>query len=187
LFRTQALNRYAYVLNNPVRYTDPTGHSACATAHVRAFLFCAGAEFVVWATVAVGAGLITGCMATGNCEGVGNLLDWATRSNLAGTTPVDQIGELDDKHLDAAYREAHGEVVSRKPDGTPHRHDIDVQQGINRLDKRLGALRRRLAYAQGYGYDKVDDAERQRLRDEIAEGEALRERAVMAKNGQSYL
>jgi RHS repeat-associated protein len=27
----QALNRYAFVLNNPVRYTDPTGHCAFAT------------------------------------------------------------------------------------------------------------------------------------------------------------
>jgi len=26
----QALNRYAYALNNPLRYTDPTGHTICA-------------------------------------------------------------------------------------------------------------------------------------------------------------
>lgn len=28
-FNPQALNRYAYTLNNPVRYTDPTGHVSC--------------------------------------------------------------------------------------------------------------------------------------------------------------
>ena len=25
----QSLNRYSYVTNNPLRYTDPTGHKAC--------------------------------------------------------------------------------------------------------------------------------------------------------------
>jgi len=29
LFSPQSLNRYGYVLNNPLRYTDPTGHRAC--------------------------------------------------------------------------------------------------------------------------------------------------------------
>jgi RHS repeat-associated protein len=29
LYNPQALNRYAYVLNNPVRYNDPSGHKVC--------------------------------------------------------------------------------------------------------------------------------------------------------------
>jgi hypothetical protein len=28
-YNPQSLNRYSYVLNNPIRYNDPTGHSAC--------------------------------------------------------------------------------------------------------------------------------------------------------------
>ncbi len=38
----QALNRYSYVLNNPLKHTDPTGHSACmALAPVGpAFIVC---------------------------------------------------------------------------------------------------------------------------------------------------
>lgn len=29
LYNPQSLNRYAYTLNNPVKYTDPTGHAQC--------------------------------------------------------------------------------------------------------------------------------------------------------------
>lgn len=31
-FNPQSLNRYTYVLNNPVRYTDPTGHGECCAS-----------------------------------------------------------------------------------------------------------------------------------------------------------
>jgi hypothetical protein len=30
LYNPQSLNRYSYVLNNPVKYTDPTGHRPCS-------------------------------------------------------------------------------------------------------------------------------------------------------------
>ncbi len=30
-YNPQSLNRYSYVLNNPMRYTDPTGHEECET------------------------------------------------------------------------------------------------------------------------------------------------------------
>ncbi len=35
LYNPQSLNRYSYALNNPVRYTDPTGHSICEEADCR--------------------------------------------------------------------------------------------------------------------------------------------------------
>ncbi len=37
LFNPQSLNRYAYCLNNPLKYTDPTGHFGIAGAAIGAF------------------------------------------------------------------------------------------------------------------------------------------------------
>jgi RHS repeat-associated protein len=63
----QALNRYSYVLNNPLRYTDPTGHNPVAAA-----LLAAGIALeapVVAALVAgVGAYLLLQCVASPACR-----------------------------------------------------------------------------------------------------------------------
>ncbi|MDX3065515.1 putative T7SS-secreted protein [Streptomyces clavifer] len=51
----------------------------------------------------------------------------------------DPLGEINSQpnhnHYDAARREARGEVVARKPDGTPFDHISDLQQARNGLDK----------------------------------------------------
>jgi RHS repeat-associated protein len=51
----QTLNRYSYVLNNPLRYTDPTGNLACD-----GFFSCIGAGFS-----AVGSAIVDGAKAVG--------------------------------------------------------------------------------------------------------------------------
>ncbi|MFE7424929.1 putative T7SS-secreted protein [Streptomyces sp. NPDC057545] len=51
----------------------------------------------------------------------------------------DPLGEINStpnhNHYDAARREANGEVVARKPDGTPFDHIADLKQARNGLDK----------------------------------------------------
>ncbi|MCX4734896.1 putative T7SS-secreted protein [Streptomyces sp. NBC_01363] len=51
----------------------------------------------------------------------------------------DPLGEINSQpnhnHYDAARREANGEVVARKPDGTPFDHIADLKQARNGLDK----------------------------------------------------
>ncbi|WP_353944284.1 polymorphic toxin type 28 domain-containing protein [Streptomyces sp. HUAS MG91] len=44
----------------------------------------------------------------------------------------------------AARREANGEVVARKPDGTPFDHIADLQQARNGLDKIRRVIEREL-------------------------------------------
>jgi RHS repeat-associated protein len=52
---------------------------------------------------------------------------------------LDPLGEINAQpnhnHYDAARREANGEVVARKPDGTPFDHIADLKQARNGLDR----------------------------------------------------
>jgi hypothetical protein len=83
-------------------------------------------------------------------------------------TPTDRLKEhLTDRDLDAARRELDGEVVARKPDGTPWDHVHEVKDAQNGLIKRIGQLQRRL------GWPGLSDEERPLLEQELSEASRL--------------
>ncbi|MGQ4601606.1 polymorphic toxin type 28 domain-containing protein, partial [Nocardia sp. R6R-6] len=62
-------------------------------------------------------------------------------------TPTDRVKEhLTDRDLDAARRELDGEVVARKPDGTPWDHVHEVRDAQNALVKRIDQINKRLSW-----------------------------------------
>jgi RHS repeat-associated protein len=62
----------------------------------------------------------------------------------------DPVGAINSQpnhnHYDAARREANGEVVARKPDGTPFDHIADLKQARNGLDNIRRALEREMEH-----------------------------------------
>ncbi|MFJ4778707.1 polymorphic toxin type 28 domain-containing protein [Streptomyces sp. NPDC088762] len=63
---------------------------------------------------------------------------------------ADPVGDINSQpnhnHYDAARREARGEVVARKPDGTPFDHISDLKQARNGLDKVRRVLEREIEF-----------------------------------------
>jgi len=92
-----SLNRYSYVLNNPYKYTDPTGHMA----FVIPALYVAGAELSLW------------CM-SGGCQRaatvIGALFDLVDQAGMqsANVPPANADGAV-------PGREAGGEAVAATP------------------------------------------------------------------------
>lgn len=56
-------------------------------------------------------------------------------------------GELDERHLQAAESDRRNEPV-RRPDGSPYDHVQDVAQGMQRLEKMIGRLKKKLEHVE---------------------------------------
>jgi len=83
-------------------------------------------------------------------------------------TKTDQYKEhLTDDDLDAARREANGEIVARKLDGTPYDHIKEVRETQRGLLKRIERIKRKL------GFPSLSAAEREALLKELGEASRL--------------
>ncbi|HEX6683019.1 MAG TPA: polymorphic toxin type 28 domain-containing protein [Candidatus Limnocylindrales bacterium] len=96
----------------------------------------------------------------------------ARKSDLDGTPRIpsktDRMKEhLTERDLDAARREAAGEVVARKPDGTPWDHVDEVRNAQRGLNNRIDQLKRQM------GDTRLSDAERAAVQDELTEASKL--------------
>jgi len=183
----QALARYAYVLNNPLRYTDPSGHfvplvvAAFLTEEVIADIVVAGLIFLT-------VDYVVTCSQIPSCNyslsGLANEINQgaiSVRSFVVGLgyilqastghTPTDGLKEeLDQDTLDAARREAQGEVVKINPrDGEPYDHITKVRQAQRGLGNRIAQINARL------GDSRVSQAEKDALARELVQprGKAL--------------
>ncbi|HET7035761.1 MAG TPA: polymorphic toxin type 28 domain-containing protein, partial [Thermomicrobiaceae bacterium] len=94
-------------------------------------------------------------------------------SAAQAVTKTDLIKEqLTDETLQAAWREARGEVVKLKDIGEPYDHVTKVRQGQRALVKRIQAIKNRLSYAN------LNAEEVQPLIDELREASHLLDKAA---------
>lgn len=83
-------------------------------------------------------------------------------------TKTDRLKEhLTEKDLDAARREANGEVVARKPNGEPYDHVNEVREAQQGLLNQIQRLQRKL------GDTRLSEAERQATQEELSEASRL--------------
>jgi len=138
------MNLYGFADGDPVNRSDPFGLCAgpLATVCARIVVFALGR--VAPLVASIGAGL------TGLSAGpavVANTRAAATLGRLTATLEAN-IGKLDDIHLNAAAREAAGEVVARDLTGRAFDHVTEVRNAIRGVRNALSGANRLLRQGQ---------------------------------------
>lgn len=89
--------------------------------------------------------------------------------NCGGKTKTDKLkNHILNGELDAARREAAGEVVARKADGTPWDHVTELEDAQNGLLNRINSINKQLSSTKG-----LSDTTRSGLLKELSEASKL--------------
>jgi RHS repeat-associated protein len=188
----QRWNRYAYARNNPLRYVDPDGKVAVPAilwglAEFGLTAYDVRDAYVTYrdpdaSTLAKGiaiAGTAIGVATIGGgygkagkeaLEQLGKVSDDAGALLFRNQT-ARYRGQLTEETLDAARREAAGEVVARKARGDPYDHVTKVRNAQRGLVKRIDDIKNRL------GVPDLGSTERTALTKELGDASRLLDRS----------
>ncbi|MBA3947893.1 MAG: hypothetical protein H0X37_25480 [Herpetosiphonaceae bacterium] len=141
----QALNRYSYVLNNPLRYTDPTGH--CVDP-ISCGLEAGAGGFFVCGPVCAAAGLVGGVILSGLAIGYAyHLATIAKPLTHDERTQIDRIDQLPgwlDEHPGIADEAAAQAAGATLEEGQKDHVDEawDRVESLERAIRHLSSVRR---------------------------------------------
>ncbi|MGH7966569.1 MAG: polymorphic toxin type 28 domain-containing protein, partial [Candidatus Binatia bacterium] len=140
------VNLYAYTFNSPTNLRDPNGLIVDTLVDFLSIvydayrLYTGGPEDQEENLEALGLDIAGAAIPGVTCLGA------ASRAARRLPTKTDRLKEhLTQRDLDAARREARGEVVARRPDGSPFNHIEEVQNAQQGLLNRINQINRRLS------------------------------------------
>ncbi|MEW6363201.1 MAG: polymorphic toxin type 28 domain-containing protein [Acidobacteriota bacterium] len=170
LSNPQLWNLYAYCENNPLTKLDPDGRDILdwVVAQFREIMSTVGFDYTPPVAYMDGQFSATTPAVDKTIQGAAVATVIIGAAAKAGATKTDNVKEhLTQADLDAARRESQGQVVARKPDGTPYDHVTEVQEAQRALVKRIEQINKLRADPN------LTDEQRAALEKELSEASKL--------------